>query len=254
MQYIIFDLEFNQGYSEKDRKTFTDSACPFEILQIGAVKLDSNFNIISTFSKLVRPKIYKKIHPFIENMTGITLNQISHAKSFPEIFKDFVHFIDLNDSTPSVFCVWGSGDMKELYRNIHYYNLPTDNIPNHYINIQHWASMHFKSPGGRSIGLQNAVQILNIHANNQFHDALNDAVYTAKIFKKIYHDDIKAQKYDFSFKPTSHFPNKKVLDKKALLEQLEKIFDKKLTEEEEAMVALAYHMGKTNQFLIDDRS
>ena len=46
MEYVVFDLEFNQGFDKEHNKTVSNERCPFEILQIGAVKLDSNFNII----------------------------------------------------------------------------------------------------------------------------------------------------------------------------------------------------------------
>ena len=72
MEYIVFDLEFNQGFDRKLNKTVSNEKCPFEIIQIGAVKLDYNFNIIDTFNTFVKPNIYKDIHPFIKKMTGIT--------------------------------------------------------------------------------------------------------------------------------------------------------------------------------------
>ena len=44
MNYIVFDLEFNQGYNFEDEpKNIINPKCPFEIIQIGAVKLDDNF-------------------------------------------------------------------------------------------------------------------------------------------------------------------------------------------------------------------
>ena len=46
MNYIVLDLEFNQPYNFKTGKRSPLVAeCPFEIIQIGAVKLDENFNI-----------------------------------------------------------------------------------------------------------------------------------------------------------------------------------------------------------------
>ena len=44
MEYIIFDLEFNQGFDKKLNKTVSNEKCPFEIIQIGAIKLDSKYN------------------------------------------------------------------------------------------------------------------------------------------------------------------------------------------------------------------
>ena len=87
MEYIIFDLEFNQGFDKKLNKTVSNEKCPFEIIQIGAIKLDSNLNMIDTFNEYVKPQIYKDIHPFIQKMTSITKNDVEYAKSFPQVFK-----------------------------------------------------------------------------------------------------------------------------------------------------------------------
>ncbi|EGT3930605.1 exonuclease, partial [Clostridioides difficile] len=32
MEYIIFDLEFNQGFDKKLNKTVSNEKCPFEII------------------------------------------------------------------------------------------------------------------------------------------------------------------------------------------------------------------------------
>ncbi len=64
MNYIVLDLEFNQPYNFKTGKRSPLVAeCPFEIIQIGAVKLDENFNITGKFDALIKPRIYKRIHP-----------------------------------------------------------------------------------------------------------------------------------------------------------------------------------------------
>lgn len=31
MEYIVFDLEFNQGFNKKTNKTFSDNACPLKL-------------------------------------------------------------------------------------------------------------------------------------------------------------------------------------------------------------------------------
>ena len=71
MEYVVFDLEFNQGFDKTLNKTVSNERCPFEIIQIGAIKLDSHFNIIDTFNSYVKPQLYKSIHPFVGKMTGI---------------------------------------------------------------------------------------------------------------------------------------------------------------------------------------
>ena len=177
MEYIVFDLEFNQGFDEKTNKTIPNERCPFEILQIGALKLDKDLNVIDTFNSYVKPKIYNRVHPFITNMTGIKNKMVKDAPYFPDVYKSFKKFIGRKDN---VLCVWGSGDLKELYRNVYYYGLPHKTIPTLYINIQHYASAYFKNPSGKSIGLQNAIQLLEIEQKKSYHDGFH---FTQKIDK-----------------------------------------------------------------------
>ena len=57
--YIVLDLEWNQ--SSGGREASIDRL-PFEIIEIGAVKLDENLRIVSEFSRLVRPQVYRTLH------------------------------------------------------------------------------------------------------------------------------------------------------------------------------------------------
>jgi DNA polymerase III epsilon subunit-like protein len=56
MSYVILDLEWNSAYSYK-LKRFVN-----EIIEFGAVRLDNELNIESTFSSLVKPKIGRKLN------------------------------------------------------------------------------------------------------------------------------------------------------------------------------------------------
>ncbi|MDU4935422.1 MAG: 3'-5' exonuclease [Peptostreptococcaceae bacterium] len=252
MEYIVFDLEFNQGFDKTLNKTVSNERCPFEIIQIGAIKLDSNFNMIDTFNAYVKPEIYKDIHPFIQKMTGITKSDVKDASNFTQVYKEFKKFIS---SKKSVLCVWGTSDLKELYRNVNYYNLPSKTLPKSYINIQEYASKYFKNPTGKSIGLQNAISILGVEQNKSYHDALNDAYYTAQVFIKINSPDIVPDVYIYTpVKPAqSKRKIKKEIDYEKLFKEFEKILERQLTKEEKKIIDLAYKMGKTNQFVIETK-
>lgn len=252
MEYIVFDLEFNQGFDKENNKTFSNEQCPFEIIQIGAIKLDANFNIIDKFSSFVKPNIYKTIHPFVGKMTHITLDKVKDAPSFSNVYKEFRKFIS---SKSSIMCVWGSGDLKELYRNINYYSLPSKGLPQLYINVQQYASSYFNNPTGQSIGLQNAIQILQLEQDKAYHDALNDAYYTALVLKNIYDENIVADTYVYTPVKSNRTRSKSVKKKVnylSLFEEFKKILGRDLTSDDKKLIDLAYKMGKTNQFLIDD--
>lgn len=246
MNYIIFDLEFNQGFkSSNENKNLSNPKCPFEIIQIGAIKLDESLKEIATMNSLVRPNIYTDINPYVKEITCITLDMVCNAKPFEEIYREF---IKLTQGDNNILCVWGMGDMKELFRNIKYYELDTTHIPKECINLQRHASKYFNCPKGINIGLQNAAELLTVSPNGQFHDAFNDAFYTAEIFKKLYSKNMKPIIYNFHNQFIRRKTENKKVDYNKLIEQFEKMYNREMTEEEQSIIKLAYKMGKTNQF------
>lgn len=247
MSYVIFDLEFNQGYKYKRKnKSKVNPKCRFEIIQIGAVKLDKNLNIIDRLDKLVKPQIYNCIHHFIAEMTSITQEKLDSSNTFDIVYEEFTDFIG-NDS---ILCTWGVSDMRELVKNINFHKLDSSLLPRDYIDIQKLASKYLEVPHGNSIGLKNAVEALNIKLDSEFHDAFNDAYYTAEVFKKIFTDDIQPITYNINegkVENQSEIKNIKVNTEK-LINQFEKMFSRKMTKEEEKIIKLAYNMGRTGQF------
>lgn len=241
MNYIIFDLEFNQETSSKDKNSA--SILPFEIIQIGALKLNNNLEVVSTFNKYIKPTAYKEIHPFVENLTKITIDKVKNEDYFNTVFNDFRKFIGNEEFT---FCVWGSSDIKELFKNLSYHNISIDDDLKLYIDVQSLASTPLKIKKGEKAGLKTTVDFFNISIENEFHDAFNDAYYTTEVFRKLFNNKIKPTVYSSNKRnPVESFK----VDNERLLAQFEKMFDRTLTKEETTMIKLAYNMGKTHQFL-----
>lgn len=177
MNYIVYDLEFNQ--KEKNN----DIPLNFEILQIGAVKLDNDLNVVSTFNTFVKPNIFPNIHPYIKELTKITEEDVNDAPDFIHAVDNFLNFIGNEKYT---LCTWGEADINEFINNLNFYNIPTSIMKYNHIDIQLYASKFFKYPKGSRIGLKNTIDILNLPENSTFHNALHDAIYTAEVFKQIY--------------------------------------------------------------------
>lgn len=246
MHYVIYDLEFNQKTSITDENQLINNTdFPFEIIQIGAIMIDENFKQIATFNKLIKPTAYTTIHPYVESLTKITDQKLFYCQTFPEVFKEFIKFLG---DDQIVFCVWGKNDIKELLRNIKFHNLPTIDIFKYYIDIQQHASKIFNVPKGTKIGLSNAVNLLNITTNSEFHDAYNDAFYTAEVFKTIYNVKMKPKIYKYTPSKRLSKPKEKT-DTVALIAQFEKMLNRTMTKEEMMIIKLAYNMGKTKQFI-----
>lgn len=113
MNYVIFDLEWNR-YAKKLKPK-----CPDEIIQIGAVKYDSELNYIGSFNRLIKPVLYNKLEPRVEELTGITMDMLlSDGVPFPKAFKEFKRFM----GEDFVLMSWGVQDAAILRENCLYYN------------------------------------------------------------------------------------------------------------------------------------
>ncbi len=244
MNYVVFDLEFNQNISAMTNRD-KEKVYPFEIIQIGAVKLDECLNAVGTFNRLVKPVIYSSILPFITKLTGIETEQLMDKETFPVVFGEFMDFI----GSDGILCVWGMSDMKELFRNSSYHGLDLKLLPKKFINVQHCATMYFNFPQKNPMRLQHVVELMDIPVSSDFHDALNDAYYTTEIFKKLYNSSVEIKEYDPNYvKPRISHPRKKI-DTEGLIQQFEKMYDREMTTEEKSIIILSYKMGKTGQFL-----
>lgn len=186
MKYIIFDLEFNSAF-KIDRRTKqlvkgnVNPLCPQEIIEIGAVKTNSRVEIEDTFQIFIKPQLYTKLNPKVKKKTSIT-NQDLLSGLFFEDSIDMLKKWLIGDVY--VMCSWGTDDINELKRNCDYFNISTDWI-DQYIDIQKMCTNYLNLPKGTQIGLKKAVETFNIQVDNKFHKALNDSIYTAKVFEKI---------------------------------------------------------------------
>lgn len=246
MNFIIFDLELNQDFSSSDNFDGKISSFPFEIIQIGAVKLDKDLKTMATFNRFVKPTIYQKISPFIASLTGITTEQLIKEEPFPAVYQSYAEFIGGADS---IFCIWGMSDIKEIFNNVKYHHINPELLPKRYLNLQPFMASHFNLPKKTMLRLQHAVELLRIPMTQPFHDAFHDAYYTTQVFKKIYHPSMEPKLYDPSHIRIRPKLQKRGIDFDQLIKQFEKMYAREMTAEEQSMISLAYKMGRTNQFL-----
>ena len=84
MNFIIFDLEWNNAYNYKLKRGMN------EIIEIGAVKLDENLDVVDTFKQLIKPQLSRKLGSRFKNLTHITIDEINdNGIPFEKAFDDF---------------------------------------------------------------------------------------------------------------------------------------------------------------------
>lgn len=180
MNYIIFDLEWNQGKEGKQNQKHEE--IPFEIIEIGAIKLDENKNVIGEFHQLIKPSIYKNMHYITESMLHIHMEDLKRGASFPQAMKSFLSWC----GEDYIFCTWGSLDLLELQRNMRYHEMkPLSNGPICYLDVQKLFSIAFEEDKKSRRALEYAVDLLSIEKDIPFHRAFSDAYYTARVLQKI---------------------------------------------------------------------
>ena len=82
MQYIVFDLEFNQDAPSLRIFDRPKKLCSFEIIQIGALKLDEKFHTIETLIALLNPPSMDKLAPLLQNLLALQPSSLKVQHSF----------------------------------------------------------------------------------------------------------------------------------------------------------------------------
>lgn len=183
MNYIVLDLEWNQCPDGKEKE---EALLPFEIIEIGAVKMNSEHMILDQFHELIHPQVYRSLHFMTKEIITIREEDLKQCRNFPEVIHDFFEWC----GEDACFCTWGSTDLLELQRNMAWYHIPSPfPFPLLYYDIQKIFSITYEDRKTRR-SLESAVDYLKLPKEANFHDAWSDAVYTAEIIKHLSEEDI----------------------------------------------------------------
>lgn len=197
MNYIVFDLEWNQSASGKK---YTNKKLPFEIIEIGAVKLNSDLEETGRFNELVKPKVYKNINRITGNIVHLKAAELKNARTFDKVWESFMDFC----GEDYLFCTWGNLDLIELQRNIKFHHLQSlSEEPIRFLDVQKIFALQFEGKKSQHT-LEYAVDLCNIKKDIPFHRAFTDAYYTAKVLTSLKPE--YREKYSFD---TFHLPKSK---------------------------------------------
>ena len=176
--YIVFDLEWNQGDAPvtKDNKTLV-----FEIVEIGAVKLNEKREKIDEFARLIKPQVHKHMHRITGKLIHLSMEDLEQGERFQDVA---IEFLEWCGEDPK-FCTWGPLDLTEFQRNLDFFGMPLlSDRPLAFYDVQKLYSLAFDNGKSRR-GLESAIDELGIGKDIPFHRALADAEYTAKIFGRL---------------------------------------------------------------------
>ncbi len=177
MNYIILDMEWNQPLHSQ--MTVTEPVVLHaEIVQIGAVKLDESFNVTDTYSALISPKYYKKMHKKVQTLTRITTEELQNGVPFLEAFDEFSSWCGNEFS----ILTWGPDDIPVLRDNLILHSIDTAWIPSCY-NLQIIFDAQVTKEH-RQIALGRALETVG-EVGEDAHNALNDAKNTSIVCKHL---------------------------------------------------------------------
>ena len=184
MQYIVLDLEWNQplNYQSRAFRLYGDRL-RFELIQIGAVRLNASLEIEDTISLPIHPVCYPTIHPRIRTMTGLTQELLDESPMFEEAMDQFVSWC----GEDYVLLTWGCDDISVLKQNMDFFDVNPE-LPEMY-DVQ--LLFRKEKQLDNRLNLKAAVELMGIpeEENLTFHNACHDAYYTALIFQALEHPD-----------------------------------------------------------------
>lgn len=179
MKHIVVDLEMNpiaKQYKEQR------AGCLSEIIEIGAVILDEDFQEIGSFMTYVKPQYNERIEPKIVKLTGITTELVHDAPSFEEAFQMFVSFCNSIKGEVEI-CQWSDSDRRQIEKEM----LLKGYEMNEYEKglMECWVDFQreFDQQLGleRQVSLKNALTYAGLDFEGRQHDALFDARNTAEL-------------------------------------------------------------------------
>ncbi len=108
MNYIILDLE---ATCWRNRSLPNQS----EIIEIGAVKINENKEIVGEFNAFIQPKLHPTLSDFCIELTTIKQADIDTACDFSMVINDFWNWVDLDSDY--LLCSWGFYDKSQFKKD-----------------------------------------------------------------------------------------------------------------------------------------
>ncbi len=180
MNYTILDLEWDSTFFVKQKRFIN------QILQIGAVKLDSNFDVVDTFEVVIKSSISKRVTGRFATLTGITSEIMRNGVPFAEAVEQYNAWV----GNGTVTMTWSNSDLYTIIEN-------EENLLDgqrfkieKYLDLQKFIQkeMYLKGYQDKNqVSLAMAAEFLEVETDNiDFHTAKDDSLVCAYLLKKCY--------------------------------------------------------------------
>ena len=168
---VVFDLEFTAWEGSMATNWLRPGEFQ-EIVQIGAVKVDEDFNTGETFDMLVRPRVNPVLSPYLEGLTGITNEEMrARGVDFAEAYRAFVAFCE---SLPII--AFGRDDLVFI-DNLRLYGMSDAPPLPPYLNAKTW--MTEQGLDMRGLHACDVAPSAGVSFSGHRHNGLDDALSVA---------------------------------------------------------------------------
>ena len=108
--FILYDLEATCWRTSRPKRV--------EIIEVGAVKVNEQLEIVCEFCAFVRPLMHPVISKFCTSLTSIRQSDVDHAPLFDEVMEDYEDWmgvgthdvIPMSSMTSSKRGAWSTSD------------------------------------------------------------------------------------------------------------------------------------------------
>lgn len=191
MRHIVIDLEMNSLAKEyKEEKLI----CNREIIQIGAVLLDKQYQEIGAFSTLVKPQYNERIEKKYEKLTGIETEMVQNAPIFQNAIEQFFFWVHSVKDEIQLY-QWSESDCEQLTKELELKKIQLSAMDQYLLERTQDFQKEFGDTLGvsRALSLKDAVMYAGVDFGGRMHDALYDAQNTANLLKIIRTPKLRAE-------------------------------------------------------------
>lgn len=177
--HIFLDFEMNpiprQFREERE-------LCRAEICEIGAVKLDADYQPVARYSRFVKPH-YAPIAPHITNLTGIRDDDVADAPAFADVMEEFAAWIG---DAPARIYSWSMSDWYQLDDESYLkeYPLPWQ-LTQRWMDFQAVYTRLIGLSGSNPLSLKYAIGAVEQSFDGSAHRAVDDAANSAELLRMV---------------------------------------------------------------------
>lgn len=185
-QNIVIDLEFTPVDKKSKTKNFK-----YEIIQIGAVRVSNEGEILDTFNSFVCPEYSNGVSQKVRQLTGITNCDLFDKDGLSDVLAIFREWVGPSKTR---YVAWSDSDLKQLMRETDFKGIFFAERNCRWLDLQKVYPKYMKIGNGRLMSLHTAADWYGVKVSEDLlHGALYDAMITAELMKYLVTGDYKEQ-------------------------------------------------------------